>query len=298
LKKSLLVKKQKDAEGEKGMPSAHEHPFLNLDTRLLVLGTRHDAILSSPADVECNLRNAATNIKSRVVGVSIETAGFTNFMRNVTPHINKMTFTTFGSDLYPDGTELVVEIEPNQYDIDSFAEALQDGFDTVYPGIIEIVVNSPAGLPKTISYKLLPAFGASGQGYITILRHKNIARVMGVNRGEVFVINQVDPVTKYPLLYGNQCVYIHSKALAGSRTSLGGHEVSDSVIGTINVDVPFGYVCQTRFADAERPTVCYGMMTPSQIENVDLSFRNADRDIIDMPGGEIFVTARLWLHSF
>ena len=279
------------------MPSAHEHPFLNLDTRLLVLGTRHDAIISSPADVECNLRNAATNIKSRVVGVSIEAAGFTNLCRNVTPYINKMIVTTYGSDLFPDGTELIVEIEPNQYGIESFVEALQAGFDAVYPGIIEIVVSAPADLPKTIRYKLLPAFGVSGQGYVTIIRSENLARVMGVNRGEVFVISQADSVSKFPILHGNQCVYIHSKALAASRTSLGGHEVSDSVIGTINVDVPFGYVCHTRMADAERPTVCYGVMTPSQIENIDLSFRNADRRVIDLVAGEIFATVRLWLHS-
>jgi len=61
--------------------------------------------------------------------------------------------------------------------------------------------------------------------------------------------------------------------------------------------VAYGLVQSARFADAERPTVVYGLQTPAQMENIDLSFRDADRDVIDMVGGEIYVTARLWLHA-
>jgi hypothetical protein len=279
---------------------AHDHPFLNLDQRLLVLGTRHDQIISGPADVECNLRNAATNIKSKVVGISIETAGFNHFMRNVPPKLTKLTFTVFNSDLYSDGTELKVEIPPNQYDIVSFAAALQTGFDTAFggAGVITIAVNAPPGLPQSISYQLDAPFAAGGLGYILITRSKNLARVMGVNRDELFVVTQAAAALKLPLLSGETCVYIHSKTLTGSRSSIGGHEVSDSVIATIPITVPYGLVQSVKLADAERPTVVYGMQTPSQIENVDLSFRDADLDIIDMPQGEIYATVRLWLHAF
>jgi len=279
---------------------AHDHPFLNLDQRLLVLGTRHDQILSGPADVECNLRNAATNIKSKVVGISIETAGFNHFMRNVPPKLTKLTFTVYNSDLFPDGTELKVEIPPNQYDIVSFAAALQTGFDTAFggAGVITITVSNPPGLPQSISYQLNAPFAAGGFGYILITRSKNLARVMGVNRNELFVVIQATAALKMPLLSGESCVYIHSKTLTGSRSSIGGHEVSDSVIATIPITVPYGFVQSVQLADAQRPTVVYGMQTPSQIENVDLSFRDADLDIIDMPQGEIYATVRLWLHAF
>jgi hypothetical protein len=279
---------------------AHDHPFLNLDQRLLVLGTRHDQIISSPADVECNLRNAGTNIKSKIVGISIETAFFNHFMRNVPPKLTQLTFAVFNSDLFPDGTELKVEVPPAQYDIVSFAAALQTGFDAAFGGasVITIAVDNPPGLPQSVSYQLEPPFAIGGLGYITMTRSKNLARVMGVNRGEVFVVTQAAEAKLMPLLSGEPAVYIHSKTLTGSRSSLGGHEVSDSVIGTIPITVPYGLVQSVRMADAERPTVVYGLQTPSQIENVDLSFRDADRDIIDMPAGEIGVTVRCWLHAF
>jgi len=206
----------------------HDHPFLNLDQRLLVLGTRHDQVVSSPADVVCNLDNAGTGFKSKVIGVSLETAGFNHFMRNVPPKLTRLSFTVYNSDLFPDGTELKVEIPPNQYDSISFAAALQAGFDTAFgaPGVITIAVNNPPGLPQSISYQLNAPFAAGGFGYITMVRSKNLARVMGVNRNELFVVIQASAVMKMPLLSGEPCIYIHSKALTGSRSSLGGHQAN------------------------------------------------------------------------
>jgi len=207
---------------------SHDHPFLNLDQRLLVLGTRHDQVVSSPADVVCNLDNAGTGFKSKVIGVSLETAGFNHFMRNVPPKLTRLSFTVYNSDLFPDGTELKVEIPPNQYTIVSFAAALQTGFDTAFggAGVITIAVNNPPGLPQSVSYQLDAPFAAGGLGYITMTRSKNLARVMGINRGEVFVVTQAAAATLMPLLSGETCVYIHSKALTGSRSSLGGHQAN------------------------------------------------------------------------
>ena len=277
-----------------------KHPFLNLDQRLLVMGSRHDVVLGSPAAIVCNLDNSGTGIKSKVVGVSIESAGFTHFIRNVPPKLTSLTFIAYNSDLYADGTEVQVFIDPAQYDIVSFAAALQAGFDAYAPGVITITVVAPPGKPQTISYQLTPGFAASGNGYITIQRGKNLARVMGVSRAlGTFFVEQTAAKGLFPLLYGEQCVYIYSKALTASRSSLAGHQVSDSVIGTIPVTVPFGFVQTVRMADAERPTVVYGVQTAAQLENIDMEFRDADRDLIDLSDGqgEIFCTVRLWLHA-
>ena len=270
----------------------------------MVMGTRHDKQDSpfSVASITANLRNSATNVKNRVVGVSVETAGFTNFIRNVPPKLTRMQMTAFNSTIYPDGTVFNVEIAAGQYDIDTLILALRDAFTVAAapnPFFMGVAKFEEPGQPAHLGFILNASFLGTADGYVSIKREgASLARIIGVNRGEELIVGQYEQTRRKPILTGEQCVYVYSNALAAHRTSLGGHEVSDAIIATIPVTVPYGFVQTIQFqCDAQRPTIVYGPQVPSDLSNIDISFRDADRNVIDLVQGEIFCNVRLWLHT-
>ena len=269
-----------------------------------MLGSRHDDMVTPPfsiADMRCSIANAGVGFRDKIVGFSVESASFTNFMRNVPPKLTKMKIQLWNSTVYDQGATLEVQVPPGHYDIDSFVAAMQAAFNEAAspnaPFMAIARVQEP-GQPTTIGYILNENFGNDPTGHVTI-EHQgpSLTRVIGINRQETLTINPLVLTTRKPLLGGVENVFVHSDAITGAKKSLGGHETPNSVIATIPVTVPYGFTQTIQFeANSTRPTVVYDVSTPSSISTVDYSFRDADLSVIDLQSGEISLTVRLWIH--
>ena len=279
---------------------------VKLESRLMVVSTRHNRgkTPGAKADIEIDLRNVATNIKDATLGMTIETVTFHNYLYNVPDKLSRCIVQPVNSNLGLNPNDpWELKIEPNQYDILAFAPAIQEAFNKHYGGgtVLTMTVVETVGqetLPLLLEFELDGSFGPPGSYFTIQWVRDSLAYPIGVEReSELKVTVGPDPTYTLTNLAGESVVYLHSEALTASRHSIGGHGVPDSVLCSLPINVPFGAIQTTR-VDQHKPMIVWDRQSPQNIDTIDLSIRDGDRDVIDLIGsGEMTAVIRLWLKN-
>lgn len=281
---------------------------VKLESRLMVVSTRHNRgrVPGNQADLVIDTRNTAQNIKQSCLGFSVEAVTFNNLIFNIPPKLAKATVNVFNSTIAGlENFSFEFAIEPYQYDALSFARVLQDKFNNGEPYngeygtllSVECFRTSP-DTPIVLRYTLDATFGPP-EAYFTIeWDRKSLAYPIGVDRDDELRVSVGVPAYVFPNLTGEQTLYLHSEALTAGRNSIGGHSIPDSVIATIPITVPFGAVQAMTHSDKNKPMIVWDRQTPQNLESIDLSLRDGDREVVTLKGsGELSVSIRLFLKN-
>jgi len=268
-----------------------------METRLLHLNTSHATgftDLQSSTNFVCLLGNANPNLRTDILGFSIESVGFENLLPNVREGKNSFVF-------HRNGINWPLTIPGNvYYNINTFATALNDAIASVVPGSTTVTVAvgaSPSGNDLLLFTVIEPnATLIHIDGDINALTY-----VIG-NGSQQFTIADGGPTPYAPImlrpnLAGEQAVVIQTRDLLASRVSLDGEGKSTASILTVPITVDYG-ATQTLFNNGiERPTTVYGPQTSFDLNEVDISIRYLDGSLAFLDNTNMFITLRVWLQS-
>jgi len=273
-----------------------------MDARLMVISTRHNrgvARAGTQGEIKIDLQNAVTNIKDHAIGLSIESVSFDNIVWNVQAKSTLFKFDLAGVPGVADGP-YEIQIEPHQYDGISFAAELQTKFN-LHPAFagfgFDIFTAHIADKENPHIANRLELQWLTDGGMTVQWVPGSLTFHMGLPRGYEFTLVQGVSEYLYPNLAGEPMYYIHSTALTAGRHSVAGHAIPDSVICSVPMTAPFGGIQTTQY-DHNRPMILWDSQSPQNLESIDISLRDADRDPVNLLGsGELYITIRLWMRS-
>ena len=269
-----------------------------METRLLHLQSSHAvgfSELQSSTNFTCLLGNANPNLRTDIIGFSIESVGFANVLPNVRDTRNSFVF-------HRNGINWPLTIPGNvYYNIDTFAVALNDAIASVVPGSTTVSVAtgaSPSGGDLLMFTVIEP-------NVTTIHIDGDVDALSYVIGNGMYQFTIADggptpyaPVMIRPNLNGEQAVLIQTRALLQSRVSLDGEGKSTASILTVPITVDYGAI-QTLYNNGlERPTTVYGPQTTFDLNEIDISIRYLDDgSLAFLDDTNMFITLRVWLHS-
>jgi len=268
------------------------------ETRLVTLSSsqRKDDAASSSTNFYVSMANSSGAIRDRVIGVSIESVGFVNFIENVRPKNTSITVVYFNGFVT---TETNFAIPSGIYDDIGLSVVLQESIYTyVFGGIGPVLftveaVHPQNGNPAYINMRMLQPAPA----YIQLVYSKvGLPYIIGMKETETF-ITSISPSRDFrPNLYGALAVTLNSRALTSSHHSVDHEGNPTGVMITIPVDQAYGNIVSMHVDGASRPTVSIG--DDRNLSGFDISLRHYDDgELVDLSGGEMYVTLRYWLYS-
>jgi hypothetical protein len=265
-----------------------------METRLLTISS-DNAVPGTGAtatNFTVDLGNNTSDLAANIVGVSVESVGFTNLLPNVRPG--------WALGYQRNGIRQVIEIEGNKfYSIYKLAEKLHQGFDDTSPGLVTVSVeedvNSDGG--PLLKFQVEDV-GAPEN--ISVFADGELAFVVGIQ--EELVLADGGPQPYLPVytrtnLNGEQAVMLHTRQVTGSRSGIDGRGRSAPVMATIPITQPYGSIQTLHLIGDNLPTTVYGPMTRFDLNGVDISLRYLDGTPAFVDNTKMFVTFRLWLVS-
>jgi hypothetical protein len=273
-----------------------------METRLLQINSDQRIFRAgeTSTNYEIQLGNQVPELEQDIVGVSVESASFANFVPNVREGGNNNIWT-----IEIDDAIYTVTIPGNvYYSIEKLAEVLQ----------LELRTQTPSG-PNEDGWDVSVAYGAGFDGgdllsvtytvdtggipiKIRFSSDSPLARILGYQ--EPIVIEQpgpFPPILTRTQLAGEHAIMLHTRELLGSRNSVNGAGASNAAIITLPIDVVYGVNQTFHFGGDQIPLVHYGAQTNASINSVDVSFRYLDGQVVDLQNAPTSVTFRLWLES-
>ena len=192
----------------------------------------------------------------------------------------------------------IVTVPPAFYTNDQLGDLITDGIEAIYA--------YPPG-----SVTINPAVGDVDQRYVLVnslnpmvITPRRFPSNTHDDRRDLwykmgFFVFPVDytmstiRATDDPNLFGETEVYLYSNALAGANKAFHGQGVPDSIIHTIQIDEPYGFLVTNEAGQWNGPMTRY--VSPVIPRIVDLSLRNIYNEILRLPNNQqLTVTFRLW----
>lgn len=261
-----------------------------METRLITINsTQRTSVSQSTTNFSVDLLNAVPEIRDRVVGVSVETVGFVNYLNNVTAATSRLLVE------YNDGvstTTYIVTIPPGSYNYGELAYVIALEVNATLSLTNEFTA---IDLPENVGQPAVVELSYVGPGYINLIYDRQSA-AFPLGLTETIQLNTAGgPISHRPNLYGPLSVKLYTQALCGSRASVDGNGNPAPVIMTIPITSSYGEVQSMHMVGENRPTILYGHGSSRDLSNIDVSLRHLDGGVIDIGTGEMFVSFRVWL---
>lgn len=268
-----------------------------METRLIQINSDHADPLDpqqSNTNFQVSLGNSTTELRTGVVGFSVESVSFVNLLPNVREGVN--TFTVVRN-----GVEITMTIPGEQYyTIDRLAVEMQAAIDLTYgyPGELAVTVAVGANYDggDMLSFQVLDA------AVITMyIQSDGLGYQLGIN-DTLTVAGFFDPfpydaVLTRTNLMGEHAVQLHTKHLIGSRTGIDGTGHTMDSVCTIPVTVEYGMIQSLYLAGDQRPTTLHGPQTHSELSIIDVSLRYLDGSLCWLENTKMHCTFRAWIMS-
>lgn len=268
-----------------------------METRLITINSSHKSSMAQvTTDFSVDLINAIPELRDRVMGASVETVGFANFINNVRHPYNHLYF-IFGSTL-GGAVPLTATIPVGNYDWVEYAAALQTAMqaaidDVTYgPAMTVTAIPAAAAAPaKIVLHYDSPDFGS----YVLINYDRGSAPyIIGMDQ-DIQLDDAIGELAFRPNLGGPMALLLHTRAMAGSRSSVNGDGTPSEALLTIPVRVPYGQVDNIHLAGDNRPLALYSSGAHRNLANIDVTLKHLDGAVVDIGTGEMYVTFRVWL---
>jgi len=269
----------------------------DMETRLVTINSTHrSSVADTTTDFSVDLIDAVPELRDRVLGVSVETVGYLNVINNVRhPFVHlyfSLTNTTNGT------TQYKATVPEGQYTYIDYAAALQTAVrdainDPIYgPPFSVLPLEESNGQPaRLVLMYLLAEPGA----YMTIPYDRQTAPfIIGMNE-DIRLDNDIGPLDFRPNLSGPMALLLHTRSLAGSRSSVNGDGTPSEALLTVPVRVPYGRADNIHMAGDNRPLVVYSAGAHRNLANIDVALKHLDGSPVDLGTGEMYVTFRVWL---
>jgi hypothetical protein len=263
-----------------------------MESRLITINSAHRTSNSNEnntTNFSVDLLNATPEIRDRVLGVSVETVGFVNHLDNVyasteTLYVTRDDVTysvTLGVGLYN-----YVELA------DRVTEAVTNQLGLTPGEYVATAHHEVDAGPATISHSYTPIIPGSTLTFEYV--RQSAAHPLGYSQTFTIGVGLDIPFFR-PNLYGPMAVVLHTRALAGSRSSVDGLGAASATIMTIPIQVPYGRVVSMHMGGEERPSILYSEGADRNLTNIDVSLRHLDGSNVDIGTGEMYVTFRVWI---
>lgn len=285
------------ASKKKNLRSMSATRDTDTETRLITINSTHrSSVGDSTTDFSVDLIDASPELRDRVIGVSVETVGFLNVINNVRYPYNDLRFTLYPFPAAP--ISYTATVEPGQYTYIEYAAALQQAMrdainDTTYgPPLVVYSIPPTAGQPAKVAIRY---DSPAPETFIYIPYDRYSAPfIIGMTQ-DIELSDTTGELAFRPNLAGPLALLLHTRSMAGSRSSVNGDGSPSETLLTVPVRVPYGQPDNIHLSGDNRPLTIYSAGAHKNLANIDVSLRHLDNTPVDLGSGEMYVTFRVWL---
>jgi len=291
-------------------------------SRMINITSKEANVFASTTNFAVNVGDVDREMMDNVVGVSVQSISFPNLIDNVRANYNTRVVlqagVQVGNELTAISNTTALDIPSGYYTIKELMIALNEALTNAplwsgefryqqatapFPAshsrvilrmdavpdvnwMITVVINpgenqvfQSALLPTTLGMRLNWSLANVAQNTL------DPANPLGAGDELVFV----DP----PLLNANSTVFLHSRQLIQAQRTIDGDGFLISSLEPVLLTSCYGEV-QTQYCNqVERPTISYRSRT--SIEEIKITLRHDNGQVVDLHGGDLLVTFRIWL---
>jgi hypothetical protein len=287
-----------------------------MDTRVCTFNSGQSQLVGgTTSDFELYLTNLPKEFTEHVVGISVESVGFTNLVSNIPSHIGTLeiyfsdgvggeetkTF-VLGEDLPIDGAYV-----DSWWDVYSLADQMQLWADSsiyVAPGTVTFTVVSgvtPDGLER-----IAVEWTTAALGSLSISAYQGFSKQLGVDG---FVMNvsgatniSVDSVNPGPYnlrtqLEGPQHLKVEAQELVSGKNSLNGDSSTGYTIINVPLNEVYGGVVNLYSNGDTRPTVKFTGITNSSLTTIGFRLAYPSGETVNLHGSPMYITTRMFINQ-
>lgn len=268
-----------------------------METRLITINSSHkSSVAQLTTDFSVDLINAIPELRDRVMGASVETVGFMNLINNVRHPYNHLYFTLYTAT--SGNISLKATVPEGNYNWVEYAgvleTAMQLAIDDVLFGPALSVTAVPASLGAPAKIALF--YDTPDPGAHIIIPYDRATAPYIIGMDQDILLNDVAGYLSFrPNLGGPMALLLHTRAMAGSRSSVNGDGSPSEALLTIPVRVPYGQADNIHLGGDNRPLALYSSGAHRNLANIDVTLKHLDGAVVDIGTGEMYVTFRVWL---
>jgi len=291
---------------------------------MINISSKEANVFESTTNFSVNVGDVDREMMDNVIGVSVQSISFPNLIDNVRAGYNTRLLLQAGVQVGDEMTAIsntaVITIPAGHYTIQQLMLALNEGLsfraplwigeftyreavapfpgssgrvvlrmDTV-PNINWMVttVVKPAADDILFRSSLLPStLGMAIDWSLQSTRQNTINPGFPLVAGDELVFENP------PLLNANSTVFLHSRQLVQSQRTIDGDGFLISSLEPVLLTSCYGEV-QTQYCNQiQRPTISY--LRAHSIEEIKVVLRHDNGQVVDLHGGDLLVTFRIWL---